>query len=81
MLPLGKIWNHLQICIFSRSESVNNRLQSLCEEMRVVKFIDLREQLDACPFSGLVRDRLHYNKAGASCIVNKILHSANTFLD
>ena len=67
--------------VFSRSESVNNRLRSLCMETHGISFIDLREQLDRCQFSGLVRDGLHYNKAGASRTLNKILDSVDTFLD
>ena len=62
--------------IFSRSESVNNRLRSLCTNMPGVGFIDLRDQLDRCPFAGLARDALHYNKAGASRVLKGIVHSA-----
>ena len=62
--------------IFSRSESVNNRLCSLCTSMPGVRFIDLREQLDGCPFAGLARDALHYNRAGASRVLKELVHSA-----
>ena len=62
--------------IFSRSESVNNRLRSLCTNMPGVRFVDLREQLDRCPFTGLSRDALHYNRAGASRVLNGIVHTA-----
>ena len=40
--------------IFSRSESVNNRLRSLCSKTDI-KFIDLREKLEVCKFNGLFR--------------------------
>ena len=67
--------------IFSRSESVNNRLHSLCKGTAGVNFIDLRQQLDRCPFTGLVRDALHYNNAGASQVLKKITDSVGiTFL-
>ena len=66
--------------IFSRSESVNNRLRSLCANMPGIRFIDLREQLATCPFAGLARDGLHYNKAGSSRAFNRIAHSAHSFL-
>ena len=41
-----------------------------------VRFVDLREQLDRCPFTGLSRDALHYNRAGASRVLNGIVHTA-----
>ena len=66
--------------VFSRSESVNNRLHSLCMETTGVTFIDLRQDLDMCPFTGLVRDALHYNRAGASRVLGKIRDSVGSFL-
>ena len=66
--------------IFSRSESVNNRLRSLCIETTGVQFIDLREELDGCPFTGLARDALHYNKVGATRVLDVITSSVGSFL-
>ena len=66
--------------IFSRADSVNNRLRSLCLKTPGVNFIDTREQLDRCPFTGLVRDALHYNKAGASRVLTMIMTSVEAFL-
>ena len=66
--------------VYSRSESVNNRLRSLCMKTHGVKFIDLRQQLDKCTYTGLARDALHYNKAGASCVLNAIVGSVGGFL-
>ena len=66
--------------VYSRSESVNNRLRSLCMKTHGVKFIDLRERLEKCTFTGLARDALHYNKAGASCVLNAISDSVGGFL-
>ena len=66
--------------IFSRSESVNNRLRSLCIETTGVRFIDLREELDRCPFTGLARDGLHYNKVGATRVLDVITNSVGSFL-
>ena len=66
--------------IFSRSESVNNRLRSLCMGTAGVRFIDLREQLDRCPFTGLARDALHYNKVGATRVFDVINNSVGSFL-
>ena len=66
--------------IFSRSESVNNRLRSLCIETTGVQFIDLREELGRCPFTGLARDALHYNKVGATRVLDVITNSVGSFL-
>ena len=66
--------------IYSRAESVNNRLNSLCTKMADITFIDLRQQLDRCPFTGLVKDAVHYNKAGAARVLNAIIDSAGNFL-
>ena len=66
--------------VFSRSESVNNRLHSLCMKTTGITFIDLRQDLDRCPFTGLVRDALHYNRAGASHALDKIMDSVGNFL-
>ena len=66
--------------IFSRSESVNNRLHSLCSRTPGVEFIDLRQQLNRCPFNGLTKDALHYNKSGASHALHKIAEHTGAFL-
>ena len=65
--------------IFSRSESVNNRLHSLCLKSNVT-FIDLRRQLDRSPFNGLARDAVHYNKAGAVQVLRLIEQAIGGFL-
>ena len=66
--------------VYSRSESVNNRLHSLCMTTAGVSFIDMRQQLDGCPFTGLAKDAVHYNKAGASAVLNKVIRSISDFL-
>ena len=65
--------------IFSRSESVNNRLRSLCFNTDV-KFIDLRAKLEACKFNGLFKDDVHYNKAGATEALRVIADTVKHFL-
>ena len=45
--------------IFSRAESVNNRLRSLCLKAANITFIDLRQTLDGCSFNGLSKDAIH----------------------
>ena len=67
--------------LFSRCESVNNRLYYLCSKATSVEFIDLREQLDSCPFSGLARDSIHYNQAGASQALRTIRDTIDGFLE
>ena len=66
--------------IYSRAESVNNRLCSLCVDKPGITFIDLRRQLDRCKFSGLAKDALHYNRVGAARVLSTIKNSANSFL-
>ena len=66
--------------IYSRAESVNNRLLSLCPKLAGIKFVDLRQHLDRCPFTGLVKDGIHYNKTGAIQVLNTIIDSAGSFL-
>ena len=66
--------------IFSRSESVNNRLRTFCSKAPGISFIDLRPKLDKCPFSGIHRDGLHYNRQGASQTLRSILEATNYFL-
>ena len=66
--------------IFSRCESVNNSLHALCLKSSDVHFMDLRERLDDCPFSGLGKDALHYNKAGSSEIMRFINSTVDHFL-
>ena len=65
--------------MFSRSESVNNRLQLLCPRSGI-GFIDLRARLERCQFSGLVRDAVHYNKAGSKQAMKMITESVGYFL-
>ena len=65
--------------IFSRSESVNNRLRSLCSKTDI-KFIDLREKLEVCKFNGLFKDAVHYNKAGATEALRVITDTVKHFL-
>ena len=65
--------------IFSRSESINNRLRHLCPKSKIV-FIDLRAKLERCQFSGLARDAVHYNRAGATQALKMITESAGYFL-
>ena len=48
------------ILVFSRSETVNNRLHSLSMKTECVNFIDVWQKLDICQFGGLLRDALHY---------------------
>ena len=67
--------------IYSRSESVNNRLHSLCMRTAGVTFIDLRQCLDRCPFTGLMRDGIHYNNAGALRALDTIVDSTGDFLE
>ena len=66
--------------IFSRSESVNNRLCSLCSKSSGISFIDLRQKLDRCQCNGIQRDGVHYNRAGATQILRAISVSAGDFL-
>ena len=66
--------------IFSRSDSVNNRLDSLCKQLPGIMFIDLRKRLESSPFGGLTKDALHYNKAGSSYVLREIIGLAITFL-
>ena len=66
--------------VFSRSESVNNRLRSLCNKTDRVSFIDVRQKLDRCQFGGLVRDAIHYNRPGAAQALKLIKDSAKDFL-
>lgn len=66
--------------IFSRSDSVNNRLDSLCKQLPGIMFIDLRKRLESCPFGGLTKDALHYNNAGSSYVLREIIGLARTFL-
>ena len=66
--------------IFSRSESVNSRLHSMCSKSNDVTFIDLRHQLDSCPFNGMARDALHYNRAGAAQVLRSIGDKVGSFL-
>ena len=66
--------------LFSRSESVNNRLRSLCNKTDRVGFIDVRQKLDRCQFGGLVRDAIHYNRPGAAQALKLIKDSAKDFL-
>ena len=66
--------------VFSRSESVNNRLRSLCNKTDRVGFIDVRQKLDRCQFGGLVRDAIHYNRPGAAQALKLIKDSAKDFL-
>ena len=66
--------------VYSRAESVNNRLHSLCPKLAGIEFLDLRQCLDRCPFTGLVRDGVHYNKAGATQVLNTIMDSVGSFL-
>ena len=65
--------------IFSRSESINNRLRQLCPKYDIV-FIDLRAKLERCQFSGLARDAVHYNRAGAAQALKVITESTGYFL-
>lgn len=65
--------------MFSRSESVNNRLQLLCPKTGI-GFIDLRARLERCQFSGLARDAVHYNKAGSMQALKMITESVGYFL-
>ena len=65
--------------IFSRSESINNRLRHLCPKSNIV-FIDLRAKLERCQFGGLARDTVHYNRAGATQALKMITESAGHFL-
>ena len=65
--------------IFSRSESVNNRLHSLCSKSGI-GFIDLRPKLERCKFRGLLRDEVHYSNEGAKQALRVIVESANNFL-
>ena len=66
--------------LFSRSESVNNRLYSLCLNDDNVSFIDLRQRLGGCPFDGLARDVVHYNRAGAVQALRMVTDITNDFL-
>ena len=65
--------------VFSRSESVNNRLRSLCLKTENVNFIDLRHKLEGCQFNGLFRDCVHYNNAGAAQAIRTVMDSAGYF--
>ena len=65
--------------IFSRTESVNNRLRSLCPTSGI-SFIDLRPRLEISQFCGLLRDAVHYNKVGATRALQMIAESAGDFL-
>ena len=65
--------------IFSRSESINNRLRLLCSKSKI-NFIDLRSALEGCAFGGLLRDRVHYNKEGATQVLKMIAESVDNFL-
>ena len=66
--------------IFSRTESVNSRLHSMCLRSNDVSFIDLRHQLDHCPFNGMSRDGLHYNRAGTVQVLRSIGDRVGNFL-
>ena len=66
--------------IFSRTESVNSRLHSMCLKSNDVSFIDLRHQLDNCPFNGMARDALHYNRAGSAQVLRSISDNVGHFL-
>ena len=65
--------------IFSRTESVNNRLRSLCPTSGI-SFIDLRPRLETSQFSGLLRDAVHYNKVGSTRALQMIAESVDDFL-
>ena len=65
--------------IFSRSESINNRLRLSCSKS-TISFIDLRSTLGRCAFSGLLRDRVHYNREGAMEVLKMIAESVDNFL-
>ena len=66
--------------MYSRAESVNNRLRSISQKTAGVGFVDLREKLDRCHFSGLTRDAVHYNRAGAANASKMITASTGDFL-
>ena len=66
--------------LFSRSESVNNRLRTLCSKLNGVSFVDLRQRLESCPFSGLLRDAVHYNRMGSVQAYRMITESTGYFL-
>ena len=66
--------------VYSRAESVNNRLRSISQKTAGKSFVDLRETLDRCHFSGLSRDAVHYNRAGAANALKMITASTSDFL-
>ena len=66
--------------LFSRSESVNNRLYSLCSKDERVCFIDLRQRLGGCPFDGLARDGVYYNRAGVVQALRMVTDMTKDFL-
>ena len=62
--------------LYSRSESVNNRLVKKCSEFGMM-FVDLRSEIQKCKFQGLDRSGFHYNRAGASAVFRQLVGSTS----
>ena len=64
--------------LFSRSESVNNRLVKKCSEFAEfgITFVDLRSEVWKCKYNGLDRSGFHYNRAGASAVFRELVGNA-----